>query len=68
MSGVKFYKSQRDNYFGIKPELSIHHRFPNDKNWQLLSEPITEEKFKYQFILNGDFLSVLKALLLIFKL
>ena len=58
----RFYKSQRDDYFGIEPELSIRHRFPNDKKWQLLSEPITEEKFKSQSILNGDFFKCFKSI------
>ena len=61
-SGDRFYKSQRDDYFGIEPELSIRHRFPNDKKWQLLSEPITEEKFKSQSILNGDFFKCFKSI------
>ena len=61
-SGDRFYKSQRDDYFGIEPELSIRHRFPNDKKWQLLSEPITEEKFKSQSIIKGDFFKCFKSI------
>lgn len=60
--GDRLYQSLRDNYFGIEPELSIRHRFPNDKKWQLLSEPITEEKFKSQSILNGDFFKCFKSI------
>ena len=59
---VSFYKSQSNNYFGIEPELSIRHRFPNDINWQLLSEPITEEKFKSQAIIDGDFFKCFKSI------
>ena len=58
----KFYKGQKDDYFGIDPELSIRHRLPNDKKWQLLSEPITEEKFKSQTIINGDFFKCFKSI------
>ena len=61
-SGIRFYKSLRDDYFGIEPELSIRHLFPNDKNWQLLSEPITEEKFKSQSIIDGDFFKCFKSI------
>ena len=61
-SWFSFYKSQRNNYFGIEPELSIRHRFPNDKKWQLLSEPITEEKFKLQSILNRNFFNCFKSI------
>ena len=57
-----FYKDQRDDYFGIEPEFSIRHLFPNDKNWQLLSEPITEEQFKSQTFLNGDFFKCFKSI------
>ena len=57
-----FYKRQRDDNFGIEPELSIRHLFPNDKKWQLLSEPITEEKFKSQSIITGDFFKYFKSI------
>ena len=51
----RFYKLQRDKYFGIDPEDSIRVLFPNDKKWQLLSEPITEDKFKSQAYLSEGF-------------
>ena len=57
-----FYKDQTDDYFGIEPEFSIRHLFPNDKNWQLLSEPITEEQFRSQSFLNGDFFKCFKSI------
>ena len=50
-----FLRRQNDDYFGINPELSIRHLFPNDKEWQLLSKPITEEQFKSQSILDDGF-------------
>lgn len=50
-----FYKRQRDENFCINPELSIRHLLPNDKEWQLLSKPITEEQFKSQAILDDGF-------------
>ena len=50
-----FDKRQRDDYFGIDPEFSIRYLFPNDKEWQLLSKPITEEKFKSQAFLKEGF-------------
>ena len=57
---VIFYRYQRDNYFGIDPEISIRHLFPNDKKWQLLNEPITESKFKSQSLLYGNFFKIFK--------
>ena len=54
-SGTNFYKRQKDDYFGIDPELSIRHLFPNDKEWQLLSKPITEDQFSSQAILDEGF-------------
>ena len=56
------FDGPRDDYFGIEPELSIRFRFPNDKKWQLLSEPITEEKFKSQSIIEGDFFKCFKSI------
>ena len=50
-----FSKRQRDDYFGIDPEFSIRYLFPNDKEWQLLSKPITEEQFKSQAFLHNGF-------------
>ena len=61
-SGIRFYRDQRDEYFGIDPELSIRHRFPNDKKWQLLPNPITENKFKLQAILNGNLTKYIKSI------
>ena len=51
----EFLRRQKDDYFGINPELSIRRLFPNDKEWQLLSKPITEEQFKSQSILDVGF-------------
>ena len=61
-SGVTFYRSQNDDYFGIDPELSIRFRFPNDKNWQLLSEPISIDTFKSQAILYDGFFKFFKSI------
>ena len=51
----RILRRQKDDYFGINPELSIRHLLPNDKEWQLLSKPITEEQFKSQSILDVGF-------------
>ena len=50
-----FYKSQSDEYFGTNPELTIRHLFPNDKEWQLISKPISEEQFRTQASLRVGF-------------
>ena len=60
--GDRFYRSQKDDYFAIDPELSIRYRFPNDKTWQLLSKPITEAKFKSQAILYDGFFKYFKTI------
>ena len=52
----KFNFNQNDEYFGIEPEASIRFLFPNDKKFQFLSEPITEDKFRLQAILDKYFL------------
>ena len=55
------FRSDDVYFFGINPEFSIRHRFPNDKKWQLLSKPITEDKFKSQAILYGGFFEYFKS-------
>ena len=54
---VSFFRIPNEDYepFGIEPNVSIRHLFPNDKKWQLLYEPISEEKFKSQAFLKGSF-------------
>ena len=61
-SGDRFYRSQKDDYFAMDPELSIRYRFPNDKIWQLLSKPISEAKFKSQAILYDGFFKYFKTI------
>ena len=54
-----FTREYTDIYFATKPEIFINKHFPKDINWQLLSQPITLEKFDslpyidYTFFLYG---------------
>lgn len=56
-----FYKSQSDKYFSINPEESIRLRFPNEVSWQLLSKPITKDKFISMALITGDFFKYFKT-------
>ena len=40
------YSYYQDIYFATKPEIFINSHFPNDKKWQLLSNPYSYEKYK----------------------
>ena len=44
-----------DLYFGTNPEIFIRLHFPIDNKWQLLSEPLSLEKFDSQAYLFPDF-------------
>ena len=42
-------------YFGTEPEIFIRQHFPKESKWQLLSEPITFEKFESMALLTPFF-------------
>ena len=60
-SGTRFYKSQSDKFFGINPKDSIRQRFPNKKEWQLLSEPVTKDKFSSMALISEGFFNYFKT-------
>ena len=58
----KFYKSQKDKFFGMNPKDSIRFHFPNEKKWQLLSKPITKDEFSSMALISEGFFNYFKTL------
>jgi transglutaminase-like putative cysteine protease/DNA-directed RNA polymerase subunit RPC12/RpoP len=48
INGRKYEKSFKEYYFFVPPAQLIFTHFPNDRRWQLLDRPITEEEFRAQ--------------------
>ena len=48
-------KNFEELYFGTDPEIFIYFHFPNENKWQLLSKPITLEKFYSMALLDEQF-------------
>ena len=46
---------QEELFFGTNPEIFIYFHFPKESKWQLLSEPITLERFNSMAYLFEDF-------------
>lgn len=59
-NGIFTRSENNDEWFDVSPEQMIYTHFPNDSRYQLLSSPISEQKFKTMPYVRPDFAEVVE--------